>query len=89
MNVITALFNCELDEFIYMEHPEGFSVPEKEKKVCKLVKSLYGLKQASKQRHEKFDKVMMSNGFKINECDKCVYIKNTDKCYVIVCPLCR
>ena len=68
-----------------MEHPEGFSVPGKEKKVCKLVKSLYGLKQAPKQWHEKLDKAMMSNGFKINECDKCVYIKNTSKGYVIVC----
>ena len=27
----------------------------------------------------------MSNGFIINECDKCVYIKNIDKGYVIVC----
>ena len=28
---------------------------------------------------------MMSNGFKINECDKCVYIKGTPDAYVIVC----
>ena len=28
---------------------------------------------------------MISDGFKINECDKCVYVKNTDKGYVIVC----
>ena len=28
---------------------------------------------------------MMSNGFKINNCDKCVYSKNTDKGYVIIC----
>ena len=28
---------------------------------------------------------MMSNGYKIIECDKCLYIKNTDKGYVIVC----
>ncbi|KAL6312007.1 hypothetical protein AAG906_017660 [Vitis piasezkii] len=41
-----------------------------EKKVCKPVKSLYGLKQAIKQWHEKFDNVMLSHGFKINECDK-------------------
>ena len=68
-----------------MEQPEGFSVPRKEKKVCILVKSLYGLKQAPKQWHEKFDKAMMSNGFKNNECDKCVYNKNTNKGYVIVC----
>ena len=33
----------------------------------------------------KFDNVMLSNGFKINECDKCVYIKSTDNGYVIVC----
>ncbi|MCQ3971661.1 reverse transcriptase domain-containing protein, partial [Klebsiella pneumoniae] len=79
MGVKTAFLNSELDEEIYMEQPEGFSVPGKEKKVCKLVKSLDGLKQAPKQWHEKFDKTMMSNGFKINECDKCVYIKKTDK----------
>jgi len=28
---------------------------------------------------------MLANGFKINECDKCVYVKNTDNGYVIVC----
>ena len=28
---------------------------------------------------------MMSNGFRINECDKCLYIKDTANCYVIVC----
>jgi hypothetical protein len=43
------------------------------------------LKEAPKQWHEKFDKVMLSNEFKINEVDKCVYVKNTDKSYVIVC----
>uniref|UniRef100_A0A2N9ISW3 Reverse transcriptase Ty1/copia-type domain-containing protein n=1 Tax=Fagus sylvatica TaxID=28930 RepID=A0A2N9ISW3_FAGSY len=70
MDVKTAFLNGELDEEIYMEQPEGFIVPGKEKKVCRLVKSLYGLKQAPKQWHEKFDNAMMSNGFRINECDK-------------------
>ena len=28
---------------------------------------------------------MLTNGFKINECDKCVYVKNTDQGYVKVC----
>ncbi|CAM8886507.1 unnamed protein product [Rhodiola kirilowii] len=68
-----------------MEQPEGCRVTRPERKVCKLVKSLYGLKQAPKQWHEKFDRVMMSNGFKINECDKCIYVKNTDHGYVILC----
>jgi hypothetical protein len=85
MDVKTAFLNGDIDEEIYMEQPEGFSSPGKDKKVCKLVKSLYGLKQAPKQWHEKFDNAMISNGFKINECDKCVYVKDTENGYVILC----
>ena len=28
---------------------------------------------------------MLANGFKINECDKCVYVKNTENDYVMLC----
>ena len=49
------------------------------------MKSLYGLKQTPKQWHAKFDQTMLANGFKINECDKCVYIKNVMNHEVIVC----
>ena len=85
MDVKTAFLNGDLDEEIYMEQPEGFVAPGQEKKVCKLVKSLYGLKQALKQWHQKFDRVVLANGFKINECDKCIYVKNTVNGYVILC----
>ena len=85
MDVKTAFLNGELDEEIYMEQPEGFVVQGQENKVCKLVKSLYGLKQALKQWHEKFDHTMLSHGFKINECDKCVYIKTYANSCVFVC----
>ena len=85
MDVKTAFLNGDLDEEIYMEQPEGFSTPGKEGKVCRLVRSLYGLKQAPKQWHEKFDNVVLSSGFKINECDKCVYVKDTAEGYVILC----
>ena len=44
MDVKTAFLNGDLDEEIYMEQPEGFIVPGQEKKVCRLIKSLYGLK---------------------------------------------
>jgi hypothetical protein len=50
-----------------------------------LVKSLYDLKQAPKQWHEKFDTVILANGFKHNEADKCVYSKFTVEYGVIVC----
>ena len=68
-----------------MKQPEGYVVPGQENKVCRLVKSLYGLKQAPKQWHQKFDDVMMNGGFKINECDKCIYIKETQNEYILVC----
>ena len=46
MDVKTAFLNGDLDEEIYMEQPEWIIVPGQEKKVCRLVKSLYVLKQA-------------------------------------------
>ncbi|KAJ9544788.1 hypothetical protein OSB04_024495, partial [Centaurea solstitialis] len=85
MNVKTVFLNGDLEEEIYMEQPEGYIAPGQERKVCKLVKSLYGLKQAPKQWHQKFDHVMLECGFKINECDKCVYVKDTEIGYVILC----
>ena len=85
MDVKTTFLNGELNEEIYMDQPEGFFVLGQEMKVCRLVKSLYGLKQAPKQWHKKFDNAMMSNAFRINKCDKCVYIKDTTNGYVIVC----
>ena len=85
MDVKTAFLNGELNEEIYMDQLERFISLGQEKKVSRLVKLLYGLKQAPKQWHEKFDKVMMSNGFTINACDKCVYVKDTNNGYVIVC----
>ncbi|PWA98998.1 hypothetical protein CTI12_AA013410 [Artemisia annua] len=85
MDVKTAFLNGDLEEEIYMNQPEGFIAPGQENKVCRLVKSLYGLKQAPKQWHQKFDHAMLESGFKINECDKCVYVKDTSSGYVILC----
>nr|GEZ12911.1 zinc finger, CCHC-type [Tanacetum cinerariifolium] len=68
------------------KQPKGFVMLGNEHKVCKLVKSLYGLKQTPKQWHQKFDEVVLSSGFILNQSDKCVYSKfdNSDK-GVIIC----
>ena len=44
MDVKTTFLNGDLNEEIYMDQPEGFISFGQEKKVCRLVKSLYGLK---------------------------------------------
>ncbi|GJR07521.1 zinc finger, CCHC-type containing protein [Tanacetum coccineum] len=75
MDVKTTFLNGELDEEVYMNQPRGFIMPGNENKVCKLIKSLYGLKQAPKQWHQKFDEVILSNGYLLNQVDKCVYSK--------------
>ena len=57
MDVKTAFLNGELGEEIHMQQPDGIVVNFQERKMCKLVKSLYDLKQAPKQWHEKFNKL--------------------------------
>lgn len=75
LDVKTAFLHGELEEDIYMEQPEGFVIPGKEKLVCKLKKSLYGLKQSPRQWYKRFDTFMLSQGFKRSNYDSCVYLK--------------
>ncbi|GKF55119.1 zinc finger, CCHC-type containing protein, partial [Tanacetum coccineum] len=75
MDMKTTFLNRELEEEVYMNQPLGFIMLGNENKVCKLIKSLYRLQQAPKQWHQKFDEVVLSNGYLLNQADKCVYSK--------------
>ena len=50
MDVKTAFLNGDIDETIYMVQPENFVSGEPKNMVFKLTKSIYGLKQASRQQ---------------------------------------
>jgi hypothetical protein len=85
MDVKTTFLNGELEEKIYMIQPDGFIIKGKEGKVCKLLKSLYSLKQAPKQWHEKFYVTLILANFSVNEDDWCVYYHHGGGQRVILC----
>ena len=78
MDVKTAFLYSDLEEQIYMEQPEGFTQPEKEHLICKLKRSLYGLKQSPRQWYKQFDSYMIQIGYSHCEYDCCVYVKCLD-----------
>jgi hypothetical protein len=56
-----------------MTRPDGFVVKGQDDNVCKLQKSLYGMKQAHNQCHKKFDLTLISACFSVKEANQCVY----------------
>ena len=69
-----------------MKQPEGFSSSDGEHLVCKLKKSIYGLKQASRQWYFKFHGVISSFGFVENPMDQCIYqkVSGSKICFLVL-----
>ena len=85
MDVVTAFLNGNIKEDIYMAQPEGFVVEGKEHLVCKLRKSIYGLKQSPRCWNSVLDSHLKSIGFSQSTADQCVYIRNQpDKAKTII-----
>jgi hypothetical protein len=76
MDVSTAFLNGILNEEIYVEQPEGFIKKGSERLVCRLNKSIYGLKQAPLVWNEHLNKTLLSLNFVRCKDDPCVYIYN-------------
>ncbi|GKB71170.1 retrotransposon protein, putative, ty1-copia subclass [Tanacetum coccineum] len=75
IDVKTAFLNGHLSEDVYMVQPEGFVDPNHPIKVCKLQRSIYGLKQASRSWNKRFDEEIKKIGFTQNPDEPCIYLK--------------
>lgn len=78
MDVNTAFLHGELEEEVYMRQPEGFVVEGQEHLVCKLNKSLYGMKQSPRCWNYVLDEHLQSMGFVQTPSDNCIYVAEGD-----------
>ena len=76
MDVKTVFLNGYLEKDIYMEQTLSFTSSDSDHKVCKLQRSIYGLKQASQSWNTRFNDVIKIFDFIKNE-EPCVYKKNS------------
>lgn len=76
LDVETTFLHGDMKEEIYMEQPEGSKVKGKENLICRLKKSLYGQKQASRQWYKKFYSFMVGHEYKRTVANHCVYVRN-------------
>jgi len=74
MDVKTAFLNGELEEEIYMEQPQGFVHQRGEHLVCRVHKSMYGLKQFPRAWNQKLDAFFKSIEFMKSDVDPNVYV---------------
>jgi hypothetical protein len=73
MDVKGAYLNGILEETIFMTQPEGYG--DATERICQLIKTLYGLKQAGRCWNFEFDRKMRRHGYKRLLSDPCAYIR--------------
>ncbi|PNX84365.1 retrovirus-related Pol polyprotein from transposon TNT 1-94, partial [Trifolium pratense] len=76
LDVNTTFLHGDLDEEVYMKPPPGLSLAQPDL-VCKLQRSLYGLKQASRQWNAKLTETLLSSGYIQSKADYSLFTKNT------------
>ena len=90
MDVKTAFLNSELEETVYMEIPEGVSIPAapvfstyQQPTVCRLLKSIYGLKQSPRAWYGRIHTFFQSNNFVRSNSDHSLFI-NTERQVILL-----
>ena len=84
MDVKTAFLNGELKETVYMKQPPGMEEEGKENWVCKVNRSIYGLKQSPRQWNTMFDQKLKEMGFEQSIKDPCLYVKKRPLTYLTI-----
>lgn len=77
VDVTTAFLNGTLDDEVYMQQPKGFECQGKEELVCKLNKSIYGLKQSPRCWNSTLDTYLKEIQFTQTTSDPCIYYQKT------------
>ena len=78
MDVTTAFLNGDLDQEIYIRQPKGFIADGQEHLICRLKKSLYGLKQSSRCWNQVLDAQLKKMGLQQSTSDPCIYTSKKD-----------
>jgi hypothetical protein len=81
-DVKTAFLHGFIDEEIYMEQPEGCN--DGSQRVCKLLRSLYGLKQSPRCWNKRLKDVLMNLEFQESTADPCLYFRITGNDKIIL-----
>ncbi|KAK9043063.1 hypothetical protein V6N11_071414 [Hibiscus sabdariffa] len=79
LDVKNAFLDEKLEDEVYMKLPPGLKHAEELQKVCKLNRSLYGLKQSPRAWFDRFTRVILKNGYKQSLADHTFFIKVTPK----------
>lgn len=83
LDVNNAFLHGDLDEEVYMKLPQGFAT-ENDTRVCRLKRSLYGLKQASRNWYHKFTVFLLSIGFSQSKADHSLFIWDKNGTYIAI-----
>ena len=77
LDIKNAFLHGDLQEEVYMEQPPRFVAREEIGKVCRLRKSLYGLKQSHRVWFDKFSQAVETFGMQKSKSDHSVFYKNS------------
>jgi len=83
LDVNTAFLHGDLNEEVYMKIPPGLTV-NNPALVCKLQRSLYGLKQVSRQWNAKLTSTLLDFGFQQSKADYSLFTKRSPTGLTIV-----